>query len=218
MDRTLLVLDTTRDPAAIHLTREGGASCALTLPARNLAERLPEALRDFLAAQDTRADELTGVFVLLGPSGYTGTRIGITTAWAMHLAHRMPVYGAGNLEVAARAWGGPDAFLVALDAGRGELYLLGRHGESEWLAPCAMSREGAEALQMPDGSLPLHVGIGWTGEAPDEFDNALLAIAWEAAYTGTPLEDMAIRPIHLDRPKPEFRPPAGWVPPAEDAL
>lgn len=77
---------------------------------------LGETAKDALGALDA-------VGVTVGPGGFTALRVGLSTAKGICLAHDLPIYGVGSLEVLARG-AGPGQALVApiLGAYKGEVF------------------------------------------------------------------------------------------------
>ena len=109
-------------------------------PAQNQQPRHAEFLQPLLEqaleqAGATWAD-VTRIAVGLGPGGFTGLRLGISTARALSQGHDLPVVGVSSLEALARGvelatpeeldlTGAPDAagpVLAVIDARRGEVF------------------------------------------------------------------------------------------------
>ena len=96
---------------------------------------LTGAIRDLLGA--TQPAELHAVVVVRGPGSFTGMRIGLSAAKALAEACALPLVAVSRLAVLSAAHHAP---LVALDAGRGRVYLgdLERTSAPE----CLLDREG----------------------------------------------------------------------------
>jgi len=184
--------------------------------ARTLAPTMRAALAD--AGWQPADVELVGVSV--GPGSFTGLRIGVTTAKTFAYAVGALVVGCDTLEVIARGMPPAERMVVALDAGRGELYsaefgapmrgepadelaglkrLRNSHivGIDEWLgrlAPGVMV--GGEALNRLADRLPAGVLAAdrdaWT---PAAAEVARLAIERKRAGT---LDDVwKLKPVYL---------------------
>lgn len=90
------------------------------------------AVRRLLAQMDWRLAELDAVGVVSGPGSFTGMRAGLATAKGLCEAARLPLAAVSRLEVLSDAASLQDGF-VALDAGRGELYVREQSIGREWL-------------------------------------------------------------------------------------
>jgi tRNA threonylcarbamoyladenosine biosynthesis protein TsaB len=76
--------------------------------------------------------ELHAVGVVTGPGSFTGMRTGLAAAKGLCEAAGVRLVGVSRLEVLADA-GGATEGVVALDAGRGEVYVREVASEREWL-------------------------------------------------------------------------------------
>ena len=84
-------------------------------------ELLPSVDRLFAQVGSSK-DEVSAVFVCIGPGMYTGLRVGVTTAKAMAHALAVPIVGVGRLELDAYSHAAFDGNIVAVHkAGRGDL-------------------------------------------------------------------------------------------------
>ncbi len=97
---------------AVHLIRER------TLPARTAGSMLTSAMRDVLGSVPPNA--LYAIVVVRGPGSFTGMRIGLSAAKALSQACAIPLVAVSRLAVLSAA---NCASRVALDAGRGRVYL-----------------------------------------------------------------------------------------------
>ena len=88
------------------------------LGARLAGSQLTAALREVLGP--VRPAELRAIVVVRGPGSFTGMRIGLSAAKALSDAAGVPLVAVSRLAVMSD--GAPGAF-VALDAGRGNVYL-----------------------------------------------------------------------------------------------
>jgi len=81
------------------------------------AEALPEMVRTGLAIEP----QIDQVIVGMGPGPFTGLRVGIAFAQSFATARNIPWYGVCSLDGIVPPIG-PDEYVVATDARRGELY------------------------------------------------------------------------------------------------
>lgn len=126
MSGLVLALDTSTD-VLVGVARDGEvlARAQVHDPRQHVEKLTPLVLEALAAAHATLAD-VTQVVVGLGPGPYTGLRVGIVTARTIAATLRVPLHGVCSLDVVAAAWvrdgEAPDAFVVASDARRKELY------------------------------------------------------------------------------------------------
>jgi tRNA threonylcarbamoyl adenosine modification protein YeaZ len=125
----LLALDTASPVASVAVGAGGGIvgeeSMARTATARELLSRIDSCLkRGGIARQ-----ELAGVLLLRGPGSFTGLRIGLATALAMHEALAIPALAVPTLPVLASCAAGagavsgdPRPIVACVDALRGEWF------------------------------------------------------------------------------------------------
>lgn len=90
------------------------------------AERLMATIAEALQAAGADYSELGSLAVSTGPGSFTGVRVGVSTIRGLALALKIPSIGVTTLDAIAAEAG--DAFpnrpiMVAIDAGRGELYV-----------------------------------------------------------------------------------------------
>ncbi len=90
------------------------------LAARTAGSLLTSALRDLLAASNLAPAELHAIVVVRGPGSFTGMRIGLSAAKALSEAAGVPLVAVSRLAVLGAI---SRAECVALDAGRGNLYV-----------------------------------------------------------------------------------------------
>ncbi len=118
-----LSIDTASEIASVALSQKGALLAEITWRCRrnHTVELLPTIDR-LLAHVSASKQELTALFVCIGPGMYTGLRVGVSTAKGLAFALGLPLVGVGRLELDAyphAAFPGP---IVALHrAGRGEL-------------------------------------------------------------------------------------------------
>ncbi|HLA18063.1 MAG TPA: tRNA (adenosine(37)-N6)-threonylcarbamoyltransferase complex dimerization subunit type 1 TsaB [Dehalococcoidia bacterium] len=118
-----LSIDTASEMASLALSREGVLQAEITWRCRrnHTVELLPTIERLLAQAGASKA-ELTAAFVCTGPGMYTGLRVGVSTAQGLAYALKLPVVGAGRLELDAYQQAAFPGRIVAVHrAGRGEL-------------------------------------------------------------------------------------------------
>lgn len=161
-----LSLDTASDMASVALSREGSPLAELTWHCgRDHARQLLPAVDGLLARQDATKDDLSALFVCIGPGGYAGLRAGVSTAKGLAFGLEQPLVGVGRLEIEAYAFAGTGEPVVAVHrAGRRELAWAAYQGTSnqepgtgaqEWREIAAPRLAPADALvdALPPGSL-----------------------------------------------------------------
>lgn len=118
-----LSIDTASDMASIALSDEGRVVAEMTWHCRrnHSVELLPSIDRLLSQAKAEKGD-LEAVFVCTGPGGYTGLRVGLSTAKGLAYARRLPMVGVGRLELDAYPHEAFPGTVVAVHrAGRGDL-------------------------------------------------------------------------------------------------
>lgn len=153
---SLLCLDTAGSELVVVLASSDGdvlAARRVAARAQTLLEHVDAVLAD---AAQTMGD-VEAVVVGTGPGGFTGLRVGITTARGIAAAAGLPLFGVGSLVAVggARAVAEPGTTVWAsLDARRGERFaqalVATPDGRVLATAPaCALSTEAAAALPEP---------------------------------------------------------------------
>jgi tRNA threonylcarbamoyl adenosine modification protein YeaZ len=150
----LLGMDTAT-PAVTVALHDGGQPLAqiVMVDGHRHAEVLAPAIAKVIADAGMSQRDLTGVAVGVGPGPYTGLRVGLVTAKVLGAALGIPVYGVCTLDVIAADVEGAEAFLVATDARRRELY---------WARYDATGRRAGPDVGVP-ASIPHH-GLPVAGE------------------------------------------------------
>ncbi|MGB6837792.1 MAG: tRNA (adenosine(37)-N6)-threonylcarbamoyltransferase complex dimerization subunit type 1 TsaB [Dehalococcoidia bacterium] len=168
-----LSLDTASDMASVALSRQGRLLAELTWRCeRNHSTELMPAADGLLRRLSAGKEDLTAVFVCIGPGGYAGLRVGVSTAKGLAFALEVPLVGVGRLELDAcvhAAYPGP--VCPVHRAGRGELAWAVYHGPTEdWreMVPPRLSRPDVLLSEVPKGAL-------FCGEIDDELAGALAA-------------------------------------------
>jgi len=147
----LLLIDTCGETAGVALSLGRQVVATEDLVRGSASAEIVSAVRRLLAEVGWRLAELDAVGVVSGPGSFTGMRAGLAAAKGLCEAAGLPMAAASRLEVLADAGALAAASLedglVALDAGRGELYVREVRGSREWLC----SRDEFEG--MADGRL-----------------------------------------------------------------
>lgn len=120
----ILLIDTCGERGSVALAdTEAPVSKAASamLPGRSASERLVATIRDLTGQAGIALHQLGAVAVVNGPGSFTGVRVGVGAAKGLSEALRIPVIAISRLAVLAEIAGGTQV-IVALDAGRGEVY------------------------------------------------------------------------------------------------
>jgi tRNA threonylcarbamoyladenosine biosynthesis protein TsaB len=146
----------------------------------------------------------------LGPGGFTGLRIGISTARALAQARALPLVGVGSLEALAAPHSGRVA--AVLDARRGEAF-LGVYEDGREIAPPAAVKPEALAdvgavLAVGDGAIAFREQLergGATVPADDDPAHRLSAVSiCRLATQREPAPVIAVLPDY--RREPDAKP------------
>ncbi len=161
-----------------------------TLPARAAGSKLTGAMRDLLGEVPPGA--LYAVVVVRGPGSFTGMRIGLSAAKALSEACALPLVAVSRLAVLSAA---RHATYVALDAGRGRIYLglFADNRAQERLLEvdeCRQELKQASSTYRPETSEP---GTG----KPAEFES-ILTVCEARLASLFPLAAVAAPPTALD--------------------
>ncbi len=146
--------------------------------------------------------DLTAIAVGVGPGPFTGLRVGIVTARTLGFVLDIPVYGVCSLDAIALevvgAAAAPEAFLVATDARRKEVYLASYDGDGRRLEGPVVTRPAEAATTSP---------VAGAGPAlyPDDFPHAIApdrpSAGWLATGVGAELVELRDpEPLYLRRP------------------
>lgn len=186
--------------------------------------RLLELIEQALADAGLGWDELNRIAVGVGPGGFTGLRIGISTARALAQARGLALVAVGSLEALALGAAGAGPVLAVLDARRGEAFAAawasagpGELGEP-LLAPAALPPDAlAERVRkLPDaplaagdGALRFRAQLEAAGATvPPDGDSAHRISAVDVCRlgaTGTPTDRDALLPDYLREPDAVLR-------------
>ena len=155
----LLSIDTSSRYGGVALSDLDGTvvEARLWRSTMNHTAQLMPAVAELLKAQDTRAADLDGVAVALGPGPFSALRVGVSAAKGLAMAAGFPIIGVDTLALEARPHLTPDGIVAAwLDAGRNEVAAGWFSGDGERvredeIAPPETLLEQEPAL--PDGAL-----------------------------------------------------------------
>ena len=161
----VLGIDTSTAACAACVLRSDGeafeaeqAPEALLGPPAHARELMPAAA-GCLSAAGLGWRELDAIAVGIGPGGFTGLRIGVSTARALAGALGLELRAVSSLR--ALAEGSPEpARLALIDARRGEVYAALYEGGDELIGPFAASPEDVATRVLARGAEPLAVGDG----------------------------------------------------------
>ena len=132
-----LVIDTaTKDLGVALLDEETVAGRFHWRTRQNHTAELIPAVRHLLEKSGLSLQELEGFIVSLGPGGFSGLRVGMTTAKGLAVSVGKPIVAVGTLDASAHPYTGLGASVCALmPVGRGEvaaaLYTTNEHGLSK---------------------------------------------------------------------------------------
>ena len=161
-----LSIDTSTRYASVGLSRQGETVAELAWRSeRNHSVELVPAIRRIIEHAGIDIEDLTAVFLAVGPGGFSALRVGMSTAVSLATARDIPLVAVGTLEIEALPHRGLGLEMMALiGAGRTRLYL---------------------------GAYPADGPIS-TGEiALTEHDAFLDALAPEAIYCGEAVQTMS---------------------------
>jgi len=208
----LLVLDAGAPRPSAAVARDGELLGEASAPGGPAAPAPVALAARALAAAGLAPGDLGGVVAVRGPGSFTGLRLGLATAWALHAALGIPAAAITSFEALACQLGPDDSPVLALvDALRGEwfaqLLVTGREAgplsPPERLPAAALAGLGARtaigfALDPLAPSLP---GVRLAAAAPLAAAAARAlsreAPAWEAT--------LLLEPLYLRAPTPETR-------------
>ena len=128
----LLLIDTCGETAGVALSIGQQVLVTEDLARGSASAEIVSAVRRLLEQVGWRLQELDAVGAVSGPGSFTGMRAGLGTAKGLCEAAGLPLAAVSRLEVLADTASLQDGF-VALDAGRGELYVREECSGREWL-------------------------------------------------------------------------------------
>jgi tRNA threonylcarbamoyladenosine biosynthesis protein TsaB len=131
LERVLLI-DTCGETAGVAVCVGRAVVASEDLSRGGASAEIVAVVRRLLARVGWRLGELDGVGVVSGPGSFTGMRTGMAAAKGLCEAAGVRLVGVSRLAVLADAAGASDG-LVALDAGRGQVYARDVASGREWL-------------------------------------------------------------------------------------
>ncbi len=164
-----LSIDTSTRYATVGLSRDGNAVAKLAWRSeRNHSVELVPAIQRILAHARTDMQELSAVYLAVGPGGFSALRVGMSTAIALATAREIDLVAVGTLDIEARPYIrlGHEVRAI-IGAGRGRLYL----GE---YASDGTAQNGSGTLISHEEFLDnLTSGAIYCGEAATELSGAI---------------------------------------------
>lgn len=138
----ILALDTAAHlcAASVHDSENGELGRSVLDLGKGHAEHLIGVIDEALMDAAKSYDDLDAIAVAVGPGSFTGIRVGVALARGLALALSVPAIGVNTLEaLAAEA---RDAYpgtpvIAALDAGRGQFYVLSHDHKGRAIRPAA---------------------------------------------------------------------------------
>ncbi len=161
----LLAIDTSGKNGSLTLVRAEGNELAnlelVPLAGRMYSAQVIPSLHDALVRQNLKKTDLDAFIVASGPGSFTGLRVGLSTVKALSEVLNKPIVAVSVLEAAARVTNVDSHVIVALDAGRKQVFLgdykfsTGEHTESlvAWEEFFAAVRNTSAKLFSPDAAV-----------------------------------------------------------------
>ena len=193
-----LALDTSTDVSGVALSRDGEVLAEMSwLAGQDHSRQLFPALEALLERGGVELEEVTAIFVALGPGSFNGLRVGLAAAKGLAFALKAPLVGVSTLEVEAYPFRSACLPLCPVQgAGREELAVaLFRESLGRW------ERLWDDQLVFPQELLSrFHEKVLFCGEIPSHFLDHV------AAWDG----DAVIPPPSARRRRPAFLAELGW--------
>lgn len=164
-------------------------------------ELLAPAIDQALSQAGRAIAEVTDVAVGVGPGPFTGLRVGVVTALTLGASLGVPTHGVCSLDIVAAEVRRDDAFIVATDARRKEVYWALYDDGGHRIEGPAVDRPDALAALHPDVPVigrgaHLYADILAAADGPlDPSASALASGVAAGAFVELPLE-----PLYLRRP------------------
>ncbi len=123
----ILAIETSTSICSIALQKDGVLIGEMSSDDKGAhSERLMGMVKELLANNDLKVDDLAAVAVSEGPGSYTGLRIGVSTAKGLAFGLGLPLIGVSTLKAMATAVkdkvSSPGTIVAVLDARRMEVY------------------------------------------------------------------------------------------------
>lgn len=216
----ILAMDTATAACSVALWQNDQVTHRTFTPmARGHASALLPMIESLLQDAAVTIADLDGFAVSVGPGGFSGLRIALSTARGFAVATKKPVVGITTLEALAAAVGPQDhPVLCALDAKRADLYAQAFSPEGQPLcAPTAALPQ--DCLGLVSASKLIIAGDSFARLAPQCAERGIEAIESphslpDAAFIATlAAEKLQNTPQDIPRPEPLYlRPPDAAIP------
>ena len=231
----ILAFDTCFDACSVAVRRADAVTAERVLMRRGHAEALVPMIERTMQAAGLAFDAIDRIAVTAGPGTFTGSRVGMSAALALSVAHGVPVITYSSLQCVARAAieqlgaraADYDGILVARDAKRDSVFIestdrVGNELDAPALLTVTEARAVAAARQyfalgsgvplLADDASPLALASTWQQEPPSGIcePDARQMLADAATRQPTP----APAPLYLRPPDatPSSRPPLARLP------
>ncbi|MDD2750618.1 tRNA (adenosine(37)-N6)-threonylcarbamoyltransferase complex dimerization subunit type 1 TsaB [Acidithiobacillus sp.] len=120
-DPIILAIDTATEACSVAVNGVAGVVEECQVAANAHSQLLLPMISRILQRAGLVLGDLDAIACGVGPGGFTGVRIGVSTAQALAMARGLPVYPVSSLQALAAATVQPSV-LTALDARKGEVY------------------------------------------------------------------------------------------------
>jgi tRNA threonylcarbamoyladenosine biosynthesis protein TsaB len=203
--------------ASIALSREGALQVELTWSiGREHSTQLLPAIDGLLTRLGASQNDLSAVFVSIGPGRYAGVRAGVSTAKGLAFGLELPLVGVCRLEVDAYGWRAVGGRIVAVHrAGRNEAAWASYAASPDWreTSPPRLTAWEDLAEALPENALV-------TGELEEDTATAiskrghrvvtgaatirraalLAELGWQRLSAGETDDPKSLVPIYLREP------------------
>ncbi len=176
-----LAMDTATEACSVAVNGAAGIVEEFQVAANTHSQLLLPMITRVLRRANLTLADIDAIACGVGPGGFTGVRIGVSTAQALALARALPVYAISSLQALAATTVQP-CVLTAFDARKGEVYAavyvrdragLPQLQGTERVCPPGMVAWPAEALGWGLGTgWPLYHALwqrenilGWSGDS-----------------------------------------------------
>lgn len=211
--RPILALDAASPRVSVALALDGRLLAAASEPGGPTARPLVALVDDVTRAAGAGPRDLGGVVAVRGPGSFTGVRLALATAWALHESLELAAIAVTTFE--ALAWQvestTPGPYLALVDALRGQWYaqsLAAGDPPRELSAPRLLD---VDAIAAEEARLAIGFGVTalssslreWALREPDPLAPALAIAASRRAAHSEP--SLLLSPLYLRAPTPELR-------------
>ncbi|MEB8534825.1 tRNA (adenosine(37)-N6)-threonylcarbamoyltransferase complex dimerization subunit type 1 TsaB [Acidithiobacillus ferriphilus] len=119
--RRFLAMDTATEACSVAVSTADGVQEDFVVAANGHSQLLLPMIKRVLDRAGITFADIEAIACGVGPGGFTGVRIGVSTTQALAMARGLPVYPVSSLQALAATVPQPQ-MLAALDARRGEVY------------------------------------------------------------------------------------------------